>query len=134
MKKDIEREELTKAWQQAYSSPCPKNIPKPLLALMLGWHQQMQSNPTWQGKAGRTKLRRMLSGDTRAELRPGMRLVREWQGEVYQVLVLPKGFEMNGRVFKSLSAIARHITGTAWSGPLFFGLYIIIGGQRYLLN
>lgn len=64
----------------------------------------------------------MVSGDTRTELKPGMRLVREWQGEVYQVLVLPKGFEMQGRVFKSLSAIARHITGTAWSGPLFFGL------------
>lgn len=122
MKKDLERENLTKAWQQAFPSPCPKNIPKSLLTLILGWHQQMQEHTAWQGKSGRSRLRRMLSGDTRSELRAGMRLVREWQGEVYQVLVLPKGFEMNGRIFKSLSAIARHITGTAWSGPLFFGV------------
>ena len=122
MKRDVERERLVQAWQQTFGCACPKNIPKPLLALMLGWHQQMQDSPMWQGKSGRTRLRRLLSGDMRTELKPGMRLVREWQGQVYQVLVLPKGFEMQGRVFKSLSAIARHITGTAWSGPLFFGL------------
>lgn len=82
----------------------------------------MQDSPVWRGKSGRTRLRCLFSGAPRSELTPGMRLVREWQGEVYQVLVLPQGFEMNGRVFKSLSAIARHIIGTAWSGPLFFGL------------
>lgn len=122
MKRDVERERLAQAWQQAFASVCPKNLPQPLLTLMLGWHRQMQNSPAWQGKSGRARLRRMVSGDTRTELRPGMRLVREWQGEVYQVLVLPQGFEMQGRVYKSLSAIARYITGTAWSGPLFFGL------------
>ncbi len=121
-RRDSQREALDQAWQQSYHCPCPKHIPTQLLQLILGWQRQMQNGPVWKGKAGRTRLHRLLSGDTRAELTPGMRLVREWQGEVYQVLVLPKGFEMNGRVFKSLSAIARHITGTAWSGPLFFGV------------
>jgi hypothetical protein len=58
----------------------------------------------------------------RPELKPGTRLVREWQGRTYEVLVLDYGFSWQGTHHRSLSAIARKITGTAWSGPLFFGL------------
>src|SRR5258708_6793427 len=58
----------------------------------------------------------------RPELKPGNRLVREWQGRTYDVLVLDDGFSWQGTHHRSLSAIARKITGTAWSGPLFFGL------------
>jgi hypothetical protein len=58
----------------------------------------------------------------RPELKPGTRLVREWQGRTYDVLVLDDGFSWQGTRYRSLSAIARQITGTAWSGPLFFGL------------
>ena len=52
----------------------------------------------------------------------GTRLVREWQGVEHGVTVLEDGFEYRGRPYKSLSAVARAITGTRWSGPLFFGL------------
>lgn len=55
-------------------------------------------------------------------LRPGTHLVREWNGRVYQVEVLEDGFRMDGKVYRSLSALARTITGTRWSGPRFFGL------------
>jgi hypothetical protein len=60
----------------------------------------------------------------RADEQPitGTRLVREWQGVEHTVTVLKDGFEWQGRPYKSLSAIARAITGTRWSGPLFFGL------------
>jgi hypothetical protein len=58
----------------------------------------------------------------RPELRPGTRLVREWQGRTYDVLVVDNGFSWQDTRYRSLSAIARKITGTAWSGPLFFGL------------
>src|SRR5271154_3315294 len=58
----------------------------------------------------------------RPELKPGTRLVREWQGRTYEVLVLDDGFSWQGTGYRSLSALARKITGTAWSGPLFFGL------------
>jgi Protein of unknown function (DUF2924) len=58
----------------------------------------------------------------RPELKPGTRLVREWQGRTYEVLVLDDGFSWQGAQYRSLSALARKITGTAWSGPLFFGL------------
>ena len=58
----------------------------------------------------------------RLELRPGTRLVREWRGRTHEVLVLDDGFSWQGAHYRSLSALARKITGTAWSGPLFFGL------------
>ena len=60
----------------------------------------------------------------RATARPiaGTRLVREWQGTEHCVTVRDEGFEYEGRPYKSLSAIARAITGTRWNGWVFFGL------------
>src|SRR5438552_7754351 len=58
----------------------------------------------------------------RPQLKPGTRLIREWQGRTYEVVVLDDGLSWQGTHFRSLSAITRKITGTAWSGPLFFGL------------
>ena len=52
----------------------------------------------------------------------GTHLIREFQGEEHHVTVTKEGFTYRGRLFKSLSPIAREITGTRWSGPLFFGL------------
>src|SRR6185369_14178578 len=52
----------------------------------------------------------------------GTRLIREWQGVEHCVTVRDDGYEYQGRPFKSLSAIARAITGTQWNGWLFFGL------------
>lgn len=54
---------------------------------------------------------------------PGTILLREWGEREHRVTVTSGGlFEYEGRTFKSLTAVARHITGTHWSGPLFFGL------------
>ena len=62
-------------------------------------------------------------GDTRiASIRPGTHLVREWNGRTYRVTVAETGYVLDGRVHRSLSAVAKRITGTAWSGPRFFGL------------
>ena len=66
----------------------------------------------------------------RAELKPGTRLMRELQGRTYDVLVLDGGFSWQGTRCNSLSAIARKITGTAWSGPLFFGLKLTRSAGR----
>jgi hypothetical protein len=52
----------------------------------------------------------------------GTRLVREWDGRRYEVTVVHGGFEFEGRRYRSLSAIAKTITGTHWNGPAFFGL------------
>jgi hypothetical protein len=56
-------------------------------------------------------------------LMPGTTLVREWDRQEYRVTVLPDGYyQLNGKRYKSLSAAARAITGTQWSGPAFFGV------------
>jgi hypothetical protein len=55
-------------------------------------------------------------------LKPGARLVREWHGRTHTVTVTEDGFEYVGLSYRSLSNIAKKITGTHWSGPRFFGL------------
>jgi hypothetical protein len=55
-------------------------------------------------------------------IRPGTKLVRLWQGEPHEVTVTPEGFIYRGAPFSSLTAIARHITGSSWNGHVFFGL------------
>jgi len=63
------------------------------------------------------------------KIKPGTRLLREWQGNVHEVIVLEKGVEYRGKFWPSLSAVAREITGTRWSGPRFFGLKGAANGQ-----
>lgn len=65
-----------------------------------------------------------LSKRRRIENRPipGTRLIREWKGVEHHVTVRREDFEYQGRPYKSLSSIARSITGTRWNGPVFFGL------------
>ncbi len=63
------------------------------------------------------------SGETNhASPPPGTRLIREFRGVRYEIVVAERGFEFEGRKYRSLSAIARELTGTQWNGPAFFGL------------
>lgn len=59
---------------------------------------------------------------SRIELTPGTRLVREWNGQTISVEVTEDGFRYGDRTWRSLSEIARYVTGAHWSGPRFFGL------------
>lgn len=71
---------------------------------------------------GRTKVAIIsVSQDGRLPM-PGAVLTREYKGETIEVHVLPKGFEYEGEVYRSLSAVARTVTGTHWNGYHFFGL------------
>ena len=72
--------------------------------------------------AGCDELGRLPHKKNSSAYLPGTSFIREWRGERHEVLVLADGFEYRGRQFKSLSAIAREITGTRWNGPLFFGV------------
>jgi len=58
----------------------------------------------------------------RIELTPGIRLIREWNGQTISVDVMEDGFAYADRTWRSLSEIARQVTGAHWSGPRFFGL------------
>jgi hypothetical protein len=67
-----------------------------------------------RARAGRAK--------PKVGLKLGTRLVRSWNGKTIDVLVVPGGFLHNGQTYRSLSHVAREVTGTPWSGPRFFGL------------
>lgn len=61
---------------------------------------------------------------------PGSKLIREWKGRSYQVSVIEEGFVYQDKIWPSLSAIARDITGAHWSGPSFFGVDGRVHGVR----
>ncbi len=54
--------------------------------------------------------------------KPGTRFIREWNGQTLVVTATVGGFEFGSQTYRSLSAVARKVTGTRWSGPKFFGL------------
>jgi len=122
----LSREALAHRWSATFACPAPRHIQSTLLRAALSWHCQM-AQKTKAGTDGVDRIMRGLqrtstSNTPQASLAAGTRLLREWQGQTHHVTVLAQGFEYNGKVYRSLTAIARLITSTPWSGPLFFGL------------
>ena len=121
---------LRAEWRRLYRAQPPKRVARDLLRLGVAWKIQAQA----YGGLGAATKRRLAelaktlerNGDvTRnriTRLKPGAKLIREWRGETHTVSIIEDGFEWNGRPWRSLSAIAREITGVHWSGPRFFGL------------
>ena len=119
--------ELQLAWEQLECTPAP-NIGTGLLRRLLACRMQERR----LGGLPAVILRELdRSASTNAEqsapvrrpaLTPGARLIREWQGRTVAVTVTEAGFIYDGRVRRSLSEIAREVTGAHWSGPRFFGL------------
>ncbi len=121
---------LRAEWRRLYRAQPPKRVARDLLMLGVAWKIQEQAYGGL-GAAAKRRLTELVktmerNGDvTRsriARLKPGAKLVREWRGETHRVIVLEDGFEGKGTQWRSLSAIAREITGVHWSGPRFFGL------------
>jgi hypothetical protein len=123
----LDRPALAKRWEVAFEVPAPRGCQATLLRHALAWHVQMQA--VQKGRkcgSGRsrsaTQALKQASAGSPVTLSPGTRLLREWQGQTHHVTVVERGFEYKGKVWRSLSGIARSITGTPWSGPVFFGL------------
>lgn len=121
--------ELRQRWTAVYGRPPRLRSKSDFLRRALAYEAQAKLLGGLSATT-RRRLRRLAEGKpnsasaTRASarLKPGTRLLREWQGEPHHVTVLEEGFEYRGQRYASLSVIARHITGTRWSGPMFFGL------------
>ncbi len=127
---DLDAVGLRAEWRRLYRSHPPRHIRRDLLVLAIAWKLQEKvyggltaaQKRRLAGIAEELRKNGNLSAGPAIRLKPGSRLVREWRGETHTVLVLEDGFEWNGERRRSLSAIAREITGTQWSGPSFFGL------------
>lgn len=127
----MKRPALVALWQTTFGRPLPPKIRQPLAAQLLCFH----AHETAYGGLSReveaylaSLLPKPRGRGAQAHpaparrLRPGTRLLRAWRGDTYTVTVADPGFIYAGRTYRSLSVIAREITGTPWSGPAFFGL------------
>ena len=123
--------ELQAEWQGLYGAPAPNNS----LGFLRGRLAYRIQELTYGGPDRETRrMLDLLADEVEGTLTRkkqiadprnpvvGTRLIREWNGAEHTITVLRDGFDWQGRKYKSLSAIARAITGTRWNGPVFFGL------------
>ena len=117
---------LASVWTEVFAAPMPEVAPS-LLRRALAYERQERKFgglPAVLRKqleaAATTKT--MAMPEPPLKLKPGTRLMREWNGTRYSVLVTASGFDFAGRTWSSLTMIARQITGAHQSGPRFFGL------------
>jgi len=121
---------LKQRWRALYGSEPPRRISRDLLIRALAYRIQEQALGGL--KPSTRRLLAKVAADASAHrpiqvapvpsLKSGTVLLREWHGTEHQVIVREDGIMFNGKQYKSLSQVAYRITGTKWSGPLFFGL------------
>ena len=113
---------LREKWRSVSENPLPR-VSAGLLRHAIASELQAKAHGNLS-RATQQRLDQIAAGKTQTHLtEPGMRLTREWNGTLHIVTIGDDGaIEWNGKNWKSLSAVARAITGTRWSGPAFFGL------------
>jgi hypothetical protein len=124
----LDRRALIEKWWILYGTEPPGGVRNNFLMHAIAHRMQEQASgglepatrrfleKTSEDNASRRQTVRIIS------TKPGTRLLREWHGVTYEVIILEDGVQCNGICYRSLSEVARAITGTRWSGPLFFGL------------
>src|ERR1022692_766474 len=126
----LPKPELLALWQELFARSAHPRLRRNLMIPILAYHIQERAygGLTPSTRKCLQKLAANLEQNRKApllltpQLKPGTKLLRQFQGEMHEVLVGDEGFEYRGKRYESLSEIARQITGTRWSGPLFFGL------------
>jgi hypothetical protein len=124
---DIEtstKAKLRESFELVFNVPLQQNVSLDFMKGNLAWILQAK-----QQKLNPIHLRKKLIKKTNGVMpkhktlyQTGTRLVREWQGQNYEITIMDKDYHWQGKQYKSLTAIAYEITGTKWSGPRFFGL------------
>ena len=131
----MERGACIAQWIERFGKAPPRHVSVRLMRKALAYEAQVAAHGD-HAPSVKKRLRDVLNAGRKrggngpgrkkppagALLKPGTHLVREWNGRTYQVAVEEDGFRMDGRHYRSLSAIARKITGAHWSGPRFFGV------------
>jgi hypothetical protein len=126
----IDVEQLKTRWRTLYETEAPARFSRDLLMRAVAY--RLQERALGGLKPATRRLFQRVAADAHAHrplklapvrtLESGAVLIREWGGVKHQVAVLESGFTLRGKRYRSLSAVARRITGSRWSGPLFFGL------------
>ena len=122
--------QLRGRWKILYETEAPPRFSRDLLMRAVAYRMQERvfgvlkpaAQRLFQRVAADSRARRPLKLAPLRKLEPGAVLIREWSGTKHQVIVLESGVSFRGKRYRSLSEVARLITGSRWSGPLFFGL------------
>jgi Protein of unknown function (DUF2924) len=123
------RDELRKLWLENFGRPAATSLRRELMLPVLAYRIQERVYGGLDAESER-RLREIIASQTQKPARqaekghpfkPGTRILREWKGQTHEVLITSLGFEYKGETFRTLSPIAKRITGTHWSGPAFFG-------------
>lgn len=111
-------QELRAEWERRYGA-APRHRSADLLRRVLAWRVQADAHGGFDAAT-----RRLLEKDGPVAVAPtaGMRLAREWAGRRHEIVVTDDGVLYDNKSYRSLSAVARQITGMNWNGPRFFGL------------
>jgi hypothetical protein len=126
----LDKIELSKLWRKFFHRDPPNAMRKDLMVRVVG-HRLQEEAFGGLSPASVRRLRELSKTfeanpdanlSSRPSIKPGTRLVRQWKQQVHVVDVEERGYAYKGALYESLSEIARLITGTRWSGPLFFGL------------
>lgn len=124
-----DREKLISDWKRIYKSTPPKGLSRHTLELAKEYSKQAQKTGRLPKNTVKQLIKIAKMGKNEVEpsslsnlAKPGARLIREWHGQTFVVDILESGYLWQERIYKSLTQIAREITGTNWSGPRFFGL------------
>jgi hypothetical protein len=136
----LSRSELLDLWQELYNKAAPVGIRREILVPFLAYRIQENAHGGLR-PAALAELRRIARALDRYQtsngplgrprLKTGTRLFRQWRGQRHEVFVTESGFEHRRVSYRSLSEIARKITGTRWSGPAFFGLKKASSGRGH---
>ena len=120
----MDRAALIAAWEWLFGMPVPKSLSQSFLRRFIAFEVQARQYGGLP-KGFVADLERRVAGGRTASfpaLKPGGRLLREWNGVTHRVEVTETGYRWKHETYASLSAVARAITGARWSGPRFFGL------------
>ena len=123
-----ELELLKNEWQKYFKTPPPAKSSREFLSKNISWQKQAKEQGLNLKRFDRMMSAALAQQETgkkvKPELivRPGTKFIRQWQGKKNEVESTGSAFLYNGESYKSLSAIARKITGTQWNGKVFFGV------------
>jgi hypothetical protein len=121
----MDRAALVAAWSMVFGTPAPKSLSQAFLRRFLAteFQTRRRGGLSKQTKAALARRVDAHLPPRSGALEPGGRLLRDWNGVTHVVEVIEDGYRWRGATWRSLSVIAREITGAHWSGPRFFGLH-----------
>ena len=125
----LDRKELVEKWRSLYKTGPPVGSQNKFLLYAVAHRMQEKALGGLKPATRRFLEKAAQNNDASKQqllptisIKPGTRMLREWHGVTHEVIILESRVLCNGKYYRSLSEVARYITGTRWSGPLFFGL------------